>query len=400
MYRTRGQPISTAYVEKVVGPLFGRNRVIAAALGLALLVPALVAAGWKVKKIKPSANPPQYASFSEQLSTDAQWQHAMERLTFGARPGDLEQIRSLALEKWLDRELHPEKVAESPVLEQRLAPLESLRMSIHDTYVHYPSPQSIAAFARGRGQLPDDPELRAIIVHLADRYLKKREAAEQNTAAPPATASGVAVNANDESDLDLKVRISDILTPEQIETLRTGKPEEKRVLLETLPPEKRVDFVWALPRPQRQALFVVAPVEFRRELMRTVNPQNVVAFDLSEAKLLRAVYSNRQLEELLVDFWFNHFNVFLNKGADRYLVPTYEREAIRPHVLGKFHDLLLATAESPAMLFYLDNWESVGANSQAERSRANQKNRRGLNENYGRELLELHTLGVDGGYTQ
>jgi uncharacterized protein (DUF1800 family) len=81
---------------------------------------------------------------------------------------------------------------------------------------------------------------------------------------------------------------------------------------------------------------------------------------ISEAKLFRAVYSNRQLEEVLADFWYNHFNVFIEKGADRYLVTAYERDAIRPHVLGKFEDLLRATAQSPAMLFYLDNWESVG----------------------------------------
>jgi uncharacterized protein (DUF1800 family) len=129
-----------------------------------------------------------------------------------------------------------------------------------------------------------------------------------------------------------------------------------------------------------------------------MNPQNVVASDLSEGKLLRAIYSAHQFQELLVDFWFNHFNVFLNKGADRYLVPTYEREAIRPHVLGKFQDLLLATAKSPAMLFYLDNWQSAGPPDNA-RPKARQR-QRGLNENYGRELLELHTLGVEGGYTQ
>ena len=127
-------------------------------------------------------------------------------------------------------------------------------------------------------------------------------------------------------------------------------------------------------------------------------PQQLVAFDLSEGKLYRAILSNRQLEEQLVDFWYNHFNVFLDKGADRYLVPTYEREAIRPHVLGKFRDLLEATAKSPAMLFFLDNWESVGATAP---QRGNAKRPvRGLNENYARELMELHTLGVDGGYTQ
>lgn len=116
-----------------------------------------------------------------------------------------------------------------------------------------------------------------------------------------------------------------------------------------------------------------------------------------EAKVLRAVYTNRQLEDVLTDFWFNHFNVFLAKGADRVLTGAYEQEAIRPHVLGKFRDLLGATAEHPAMLFYLDNWRSVSPDSWVAK-RA--KRATGLNENYARELLELHTLGVDGGYTQ
>ena len=147
-----------------------------------------------------------------------------------------------------------------------------------------------------------------------------------------------------------------------------------------------------------------------------------VLVELSEQKLLRAAYSDRQLEEVMVDFWFNHFNVFAAKGLTRNYVTEYEREAIRPHVLGKFRDLLQATAESPAMLFYLDNWQSAspqmqeqaqmrgrqrrGARTSNPRTPANApaaaQNRRprGINENYARELMELHTLGVDGGYTQ
>jgi uncharacterized protein (DUF1800 family) len=159
------------------------------------------------------------------------------------------------------------------------------------------------------------------------------------------------------------------------------------------------------------------------------------------AKMTRAVYSDRQLDEMMVDFWYNHFNVFANKGAERWLITSYERDAIRPHVMGKFRDLLEATAKSPAMLFYLDNWLSVdpaawaklqqeqqqrgfrrggfgggpfgmpgrfpqggGAPANGNPNNPNaagkQKQERGLNENYGRELMELHTLGVDGGYTQ
>jgi uncharacterized protein (DUF1800 family) len=141
--------------------------------------------------------------------------------------------------------------------------------------------------------------------------------------------------------------------------------------------------------------------------------------ELSEARLLRAVHSERQLQEVLTDFWFNHFNVFAGKGPTRAYVTAFEREAIRPHVLGDFRQMLGAVAESPAMLFYLDNWQNVSPSPQLTRGtdrapagptrrrqpadRAPQQTppmRRGINENYARELLELHTLGVDGGYTQ
>jgi uncharacterized protein (DUF1800 family) len=151
-----------------------------------------------------------------------------------------------------------------------------------------------------------------------------------------------------------------------------------------------------------------------------------VLAELSEQKMLRAVYSERQLGEVLADFWFNHFNVDARKGPDRFMLTEYERETIRPHVLGRFHDLLEATAKSPAMLFYLDNWLSADPNGPhpivtpprlsrgpfggvivvpgSVRQPAAQNNaqnaRKGLNENYARELMELHTLGVDGGYTQ
>ncbi|HEX3683686.1 MAG TPA: DUF1800 domain-containing protein [Bryobacteraceae bacterium] len=352
-----------------------------AVLALAL-VPAL-AGTKKIKPIKASANPPQYTAFSKLLPPDERLQHALERLTFGPRAGDLDNLQRLGLRRWLDLELHPEKVPENPALAPRLAELASLPMTPREIYLHYPPPQMIAAVARGRAALPDDPELRQVVLRLADRYLQKRAEADGQTAA----------NAAADSDLEPRIKLADILTPAQIETLRAGKPEDKKQILASLPVERRTDFVWALRPEQRRQLFTLAPVALRRELMLAVNPQNVVASDLTEAKLLRAIYSNHQLEELLVDFWYNHFNIFLNKGGDRYLAPPYEREAIRPRVFGKFYDLLLSTAESPAMLFYLDNWQSVAPG-------ANQKNKRGLNENYGRELLELHTLGVDGGYTQ
>ena len=150
-------------------------------------------------------------------------------------------------------------------------------------------------------------------------------------------------------------------------------------------------------------------------------PQRVVA-ELAMAKVTRSIYSERQLEQVMDDFWFNHFNVFAGKGEDRYYLTAYERDVIQPHALGKFKDLLTASAKSPAMLFYLDNHLSADpraaqrlAAQRAMRQQARyggygrpmpppgqqkKQNERGLNENYGRELMELHTLGVDGGYTQ
>ena len=147
------------------------------------------------------------------------------------------------------------------------------------------------------------------------------------------------------------------------------------------------------------------------EMRVAMTGQREVLSELSQQKILRAAYSERQLEEVMVDFWFNHFNVFAGKGPTRLYLTAYERDTIRPHVLGTFRSLLGATAESPAMLFYLDNWQSsapegtVAVNRRpafrrpAETAPAKARSR-GLNENYARELMELHTLGVDGGYTQ
>jgi uncharacterized protein (DUF1800 family) len=130
------------------------------------------------------------------------------------------------------------------------------------------------------------------------------------------------------------------------------------------------------------------------EVMQT---QRRVFTQLAQQKILRAIYSERQLNEVMVDFWFNHFNVFAGKGQTRNYLTEYERDVIRPHVFGTFRDLLGATAKSPAMLFYLDNWRSAAPEGAPT---VEQRRPRGLNENYARELMELHTLGVDGGYTQ
>src|SRR5579884_1115660 len=336
------------------------------------------------KSSKPKRQPEE-RRFQLKLSKNEQIQHALDRLTFGPRPGDFEKVRRVGLKKWMDQQLHPERIAENPTLEARLAPLESLRMTQEEAVRHYPPPQLIAAVATGRQPLPDDPVARLAVERLVRKYRARKG------------ATGTAAQTAD--DLEPVKQLDEILTAGEIQTLRTGAPDQKRRLLASMPDSKLDDVLAALPRARRQELFNFAPVDTRRKILLMNAPQAVINYDLSDAKLYRAIYSNRQLEELLVDFWYNHFNVFLDKGADRFLTPSYERDAIRPYVLGRFRNMLEATAKSPAMLFYLDNWQSVGANAAVNARRAS-RGRRGLNENYARELMELHTLGVDGGYTQ
>ena len=313
------------------------------------------------------------------LSKDEQVIHALNRLTFGPRTGDVEAVRKMGVKKWIDLQLHPERIAENPELARRLAPLESLRLSQADTERNYPNPQMIRAIAAGRQSMPEDPVTRAAV----ERVIRRVKASKGGA---------------DSAPLEPAVPLEQLLNREQIRTLRTGTVEQKRDVIAAIPASQLDEVAIALPPGLRLQLLPAVEPALRRKLMLLTAPQQLIAFDLSEGKLYRAILSNRQLEEQLVDFWYNHFNVFLDKGADRYLVPTYEREAIRPHVLGRFRDLLEATAKSPAMLFFLDNWQSVGPGA-PRRMNAKQPVR-GLNENYARELMELHTLGVDGGYTQ
>ena len=311
------------------------------------------------------------------LSRDDQILHALDRLSYGPKPGDMERVRSKGVKKWIDAQLHPERIVENPVLGEKLAPLDSLRMSLSDIVEHYPSPQVMKAMAGRKRPYPKDPALRAAIENYLDREREKK----------------------DGTDVETDGSLENVLGTNQLHTLREGNADEKTALLRGYPPAQLDELILAMPRKMRQQLVGPAPPDVRRKLVLINAPQQVIAQDLMQAKLYRAIYSNRQLGQLLEDFWYNHFNVFLDKGADHFLVPSYERDAIAPHILGKFRDLLEATAKSPAMLFYLDNWESVAETNTPARGPGN-KIKRGLNENYGRELLELHTLGVNGGYTQ
>jgi uncharacterized protein (DUF1800 family) len=210
------------------------------------------------------------------------------------------------------------------------------------------------------------------------------------------------------ADLEVQ-KLVDLSPNDRYKKILSMSPDEQLAFADSLKGGKGQEFLEGLDPKQREILLAMN------------NPQTVVVDELSQAKLLRAIYSERQLEEVMTDFWFNHFNVFVGKGPERLLLTPYEQEVIRPHAMGKFEDLLVATAKSPAMLYYLDNWLSVGPNSlQATgaparpmprrgrygprqfgpRANAKGKKSNGLNENYGRELLELHTLSVNGGYSQ
>ena len=354
------------------------NRVVLALVGAVGLAAFPGISAYATKKNADTAR-----QFFKQVTADQKLLQALNRLTYGPRPGDVQQVKAMGLKKWLDLQLHPESIPENPVLAEKLKTLDTLTMSGGELVQNYPTPQLVKQMVNGQVPFPADPARQLMLKKLVAKYEAKQAAGGNAT---PAQAFMP----------DLKA-LSEILTPLQIRALRQGTPQQRLDAFTALPKDKQDDVIADLPGI-RQAIFPLAPPELRRRIDMAAGPQQLVARDLAEGKLLRAVYSNRQLDEVLADFWFNHFNIYLDKGQDRYFVTEYERDVIRPHVLGKFKDLLEATAKSPAMLFYLDNWQSVGPNS--PQLRGAKKGTRGLNENYGRELLELHTLGVDGGYTQ
>jgi uncharacterized protein (DUF1800 family) len=323
--------------------------------------------------------------------------HALNRLTFGPRPGDVQRVEAIGIDHWIDEQLHPDKINDS-ALETRLIPLRTLRMDTKEIVENFPPNPVIRAVANGKQSLPSDPLKRAVYQAQLERFQTAQQKKDGSTSAPQPDENQSAIDAKTEELLDMP-------PDERVKALLKLSPEEQHALTMSLKGGQRDQFLQGMNPKQRETVQALD------------NPQNVVAQELVQAKLLRAIYSERQLQEVMTDFWFNHFNVFIGKDADRYLLTSYERDVIRSHAFGKFEDLLVATAQSPAMLFYLDNWLSVGPNSDVANGIRNDKDhkrrapssvsvkqskgkRNGLNENYGRELMELHTLGVNGGYSQ
>jgi len=337
-----------------------------------------------------------------ELSADEAILHALNRLAYGPRPSDMERVRQMGLAKWIEQQLNPNSIDDKAV-EARVADYSTLRMSAANLIEQYPQPkpaqvqaakQAQQAQAQRQGADSQSRSDLAAAVVSADMQTKNRGGNSANWSAPAPTP--VAASEQVASNTDTPATAN---APASMKQDPATPGAGKRDLLSGPDPN-------AVPR-------AIADDSKR--------PQRVVE-ELAMAKVTRAIYSERQLQQVMDDFWFNHFNVFAGKGEDRYYLTFYERDVIQPHALGKFKDLVTDTAKSPAMLFYLDNFLSADpraaqrlAQERAMRQQmrrgfgrpfpppqppAKKNNERGLNENYGRELMELHTLGVDGGYTQ
>ena len=468
----------------------GKLALLPLCLTLAWAVPQLLAKK-KEKVTEPAANEQKRAV------------HALNRLTFGPRPGDVDQVMAMGVDRWIDLQLHPEKIPDDAI-EARLAPFRTLHMSSKEIVEEFPDNQVIKQVMEGKRPMPFDPAKRAVfqvqVARLEERQEKKEKkgqeeqkrqvvapapaepvasetakTAEELAAAAAAggdaagyapanladsTSNSMSMNSpGSTSDggadrgvphvspslRDVGTPANEMVTglssearPAQIDPAQARRREDRLYAdlnvasLIDLPSDQRYKKVLAMSSDEQIAFanslrggsvkaqdFVTGMNAKEKEtLLAMNNPQAVAADELVQAKLLRAIYSERQLEEVMTDFWFNHFNVFSGKGPERLFLTNYEQDVIRPHALGKFEDLLVATAKSPAMLFYLDNWQSVGPNSiralgipdhparygprrfPPANPNAKRKANNGLNENYGRELLELHTLSVNGGYSQ
>jgi uncharacterized protein (DUF1800 family) len=337
-------------------------------------LPSALAAGAINKKDKQDASLKNLPI--TELTPEEAIQHALNRLAYGPRPGDVERIKQMGLAKWIDLQLNPNSIDDKAV-EARLENYSTLRMSTAKLIDEYPQPKQ-AAKKEG----------------LTKEEFKEQQAQQRRAdmAAERATQQANAEAANEGESM------KDIPSPMKQESGNAATPGAGGYKLSVDPN--------AVPR-------AIADDSKR--------PQRVVQ-ELAMAKVTRAIYSERQLQQVMDDFWFNHFNVYAQKGEVKWYLTSYERDVIQPHTLGKFKDLVEATAKSPAMLFYLDNFLSAdpraGQRLAAERAmrqarrrgfgwpppppqqQPKKKQERGLNENYGRELMELHTLGVDGGYTQ
>jgi uncharacterized protein (DUF1800 family) len=404
---------------------------VAGALCVLLVEQPLLAERMPKKSLRAASIP--------QIQGDQRVLHTLNRLTFGPRPGDIEAVKKMGVDAWFERQLNPAAIDDS-ALELRLDSFPALRMPQAELMDRYPSPQLLRQMIQTNAELPSDPVKHAIYADQIAFYKiakAKKEAADVNAAANLAIDGSLKANANpmDAANASNDKRKSQSEEPDNValpgDNVDPSTPGMKThedqfysgleaVAIINLAPDLRVKRILAM-KPQEL-------IDFRKSLsqselaamVRDLDPlqretitalqgsPRVIGAELLQARLVRDIYSDRQLEAVMTDFWLNHFNVYLKKNQNEpYLLPAYERDVVRPNALGHFEDLLVATAKSPAMLMYLDNWQSVGPESAAakrgkrvaelaQNTQVKQALKdRGLNENYARELMELHTVGVE-----
>ena len=343
--------------------------------------------------------PPPKTAPSVPLTPRERATQMLNRFSYGPRPGDVERVLALGpgdqgAEKWFDQQLNPSSIADGAT-DKRMQDFPTLFMSAEQISQIFPDRGIVEQVAQGRRPYPADP----LLASEYEALVWKLNAEQQDKVHPAGQLSDAEQGVQKKANQATAARIAGELF---------ALPRRDRMTaLNAMPPRDRIIFAQNVGGDQRNTLmadFNPREREVINALQNGVNSSYRSGDELAQANIVRAILSERQLQEVMTDFWFNHFNVYVPKDSDQWYTTAYERDAIRPHVFGKFRDLLLATAESPAMMVYLDNWLSIGPDSQANGVNPANPNskpgKRGLNENYGREVMELHTVGVNGGYTQ
>jgi uncharacterized protein (DUF1800 family) len=389
----------------------------AAASAVAAPIPASVPARGKKQKQDPALK----GLPITELNADEAILHALNRLAYGPRPGDVERVRQMGLAKWIDQQLNPNSIDDKAV-EARLETYPTLRMSSAQILAGYPQPKQAEKQAVKQAQAQGEQQRSDAAAAIVARDMQPPAGRAQASSQGQVAQSQTGPTQNPQAQASEADQAANVAAPTQVAAV---EPDTAASMKQS--PMKQEDAQANVATRgfggKRDLLTVDPNVVPRAMADDSKKPQRVVE-ELAMAKVTRAIYSQRQLQQIMDDFWFNHFNVFAGKGDDKWLLTSYERDVVQPHTLGKFKDLLTATAKSPAMLFYLDNFLSADPRAAdraaAERAMRQQarwgrygqpwpstpapqqqkKNTRGLNENYGRELMELHTLGVDAGYTQ
>lgn len=356
-------------------------------LPILLLALPVAAATPQKGKVKPAG---EQATADAPLNQRERVQQMLNRFTFGARPGDVEKLLAGgpdAPAKWFEQQLAPNSIPDGEC-ERRMRDYPTLAMSPVLVQQTYPDRGTIGRILEGKLPYPSDPLLAAVYEAQVDKMRLERDA-KQN--------AKIFIISDEEKKQGkaTALRIAG-------ELFAMPKADRMPALLR-MPVEDRIAFAVYVEGQQRATLLAdFTPRE--REFFNTLSINNPDASyraidELSQARILRDILTERQLQAVLADFWFNHFNIYGPKDQDRWYLSSYERDVIRRYALGKFPDLLMATATSPAMMVYLDNWLSIGPGSPANNPNG-KKGNRGLNENYAREVMELHTLSVNGGYSQ